>query len=253
MMTSAGELRRVEDEFVALEQNWAPGSCLTAREDRGESRGVAGWTKWSPESRRRPWPRRQTVHGGHSHGGEDAGGEEEEGDVPETQQLTLDGWGSSAWSEGARGGRNSPGRRRPRWTMARMRASATGLPGSIPPVGRESRSQRSRWRRQPELGWPESTGMCGGRHGGMSQLGLGLPREKREREQGEKEGSRGVVGCSLSTLGGRRRGEQGWPRRHGHGMAPVSMVGPVGGEKKPFAKKKPSLISNNYKEVQRPV
>ena len=44
--------------------------------------------------------------GGRSHGGEGAGGEEEEGDVPETQQLTLDGWGSLAWSEEARGGRN---------------------------------------------------------------------------------------------------------------------------------------------------
>ena len=52
-----------------------------------------------------------------SDGDEDTGGEEGEGDVPEMQQLTLDGWGSSAWSEGARGGRK----------LARKTAASGGL------------------------------------------------------------------------------------------------------------------------------
>ena len=76
----------------------------------------------------------------------------------------------------------------------------------------------------------------------------------RGEEQGREERAGAARrGAPYRRMGGQDAGTQGWPRRHGHGMAPVSMVGPVEEERETVCEKPPSLNLNNYKKVQRHV
>ena len=69
-------------------------------------------------------------------------------------------------------------------TMARTHASATGIPGPIPPVGRSSTARQTSGRCWLAPGWPESTGLCGtaAAEAGAPSARVRVPREQRGGE-----------------------------------------------------------------------
>ena len=72
------------------------------------------------------------------------------------QELTLSARRGSVVPETGWDGGKQLGEAAEKRTESRMHASATGLPGSIPSVGRENRRRRSWWRQRLGSGRQES-------------------------------------------------------------------------------------------------
>ena len=153
-MTSSGGSGSVDHQFVVSGGNWTMTPTLRARESGEEPGEQRDWTNRSPEARRGSWMRRQAaVHGGGARSREGKRGRSR----PFGRGAHQEPRGGVGDGGERRGRRNRPGRRRPRLKTARTHASATGLPGPIPCVGRERSSRRSSWRRRLGSGQPEST------------------------------------------------------------------------------------------------
>ena len=217
-MTSRGELRQVDHQFVASVEIGRGQRALGARGDGGEHGGAAGWTKWSPEARRRPWRGGEAA----AHGGatvQSERGREEK--AQEEQELTR----STRRGRGGRGGRTAT-----RWCSdgggRRRRKTGTvpaiaGLPARF--LARGGRGGRGGAR--GGVGWLGAAGVDGEvrrpEAAAAAELELGLGFAGEERGAGER-GSRGVHGRPPYPRGEGGAGSEasrGATRRRRHGAS----------------------------------